>query len=229
MTTRSAVTVVLSCLMTIFLFAGCSDVQRAEDVEDLKPNNSDVIELNIKIIETDSGIEAFDICTEDFINSFNSYYAKDKGSDYLEEIYKWKMFATAPMLNNTKETMMYVFSQEPEARSMPQIKIYADSPKSSIYQVSMCYDDHSYSPETYAIYEELCYYTLKTVFPDKSKKEINELNKRLLLELDRSYTPDQTAVNKIPDIKYSENGIGVYPYNVAGDTIELRFAPLDQE
>lgn len=65
MTTRSAATVVLSCLMTIFLFAGCSDVRRAEDVEDLKPNNSDVIELNIKIIETDSGIEAFDVCTED--------------------------------------------------------------------------------------------------------------------------------------------------------------------
>lgn len=214
----------LVCIVIIGLLAGCGDADIEDKGDITEADPAEVIKLDIESVKNDLGDQVFNISMEEFISSFNSLYAKDNSSGYLGDIDKWQMYTAAPTLGSTKEMMLYIFSQEPEARSVPQIKIYADSPRSSIYQISIAYDDHSYSPETYDMYRELLHYTLKTMMPDKSDKYLAGLAEALLIAVDESFTTESSTASH-NEAAYGNEIMEIYPYYVAGDTMEVRLVP----
>lgn len=201
------------CMIVSITVSGCSSVSdKALPSERCEP-----VKLHVETISTDKGEKAFSISLEDFIKSFNSFYEADNGNRYLGEADQWMMYASC-----------YIYSEEPASRVFPQIMIYADSRVSEIYQISLCYDDHSYRPETYDIYKELTFYALWTIFPDKSAEEINALSEKMLTAVEDSFTTDKEAANHTLEMTYREGGIGIYPYYVVGELMEIRIVPASE-
>ena len=226
-----AVLSVFLCVMMTGVLAGCGTTDKEVEDNGSKKAAAEVLKLDVNSVKNDSGEQVFNISLEDFIESFNGVYAKgndaeekDDSAGHLGTVDKWQMYTDSPAVGNHKETTLYVYSQEPEVRSVPQIKIYADSSKSGIYQISLAYDDHSYSPQTYEMYKELCIYTLIVMCGGKTEEEIMDLTEDVLAAVDESFTleKDEAAVN---DPIYADAVIEIYPYYVAGDTMEIRIVP----
>ena len=211
------------CIAILTVMAGCG----GEAGETSSGGTAQPVKLNPEVTVSDKGEETFGISPEDFIKSFNSFYKMDNAEAYLSDIDSWTMYATGPTLHNSNETMCYAYSEEPAVRSIPKLVLYADSFASGIYQISICYDDHSYSPETYELYRELVFYTLRTMFPDKTDKDIKERTETMLKAVDDSFTTDKESANIMPELTYSENGIGLYPYYVVGELMEVRIIPVE--
>lgn len=220
---RTALIASIICLISLLTISGCGTSQESKS-----PKASDPVALDIQVVKSQTGEDAFNFSLEDFIKSFNSFYAAEKEEEYLPEVDKWNMYATGPTVHNSNETMCFAYSQEPAVRAIPQIIIYADSYATEIYQISISYDDHSYTPETYALYKELTAYTLKTLFPDKKDKEIKKYTDNILTALDESFTVDKASKDTIPQLTYNEDGIGIYPYYVVGELMEVRMVPAAQ-
>lgn len=215
------------CMLMLIVFCGCHN-NTADDITDgEKTAGSDIeqsnpVKLDIDIIQTETGENALSISIEDFIKSFNSFYAKDNGTGYLGDVDEWQMFAAGPTFYNPNETTCFIYSEDMSVRSIPQMKVYADSIASGIYQISLSYDDHSYSIETYDMYEEMCFYTIRTIFPNETDKEIKEICELMLNAVDESFTLDKQDAEKMPElISYQKDGIGMYPYYVVGEMMEI--------
>lgn len=220
---KSVLSAAVISLIALFTISGC-DISS----ESRSPEAAEPVKLDIQVVKSQTGEDAFSFSLEEFIKSFNSFYAAEKGEEYLPEVDKWNMYATGPTIHNSNETMCFAYSQEPAVRAIPQIIIYADSYATEVYQISISYDDHSYSPETYDLYKELTAYTLKTMFPDKKEKEIKEYTDSILAALDESFTTDKTSKDTMPQLIYNEGGIGIYPYYVVGELMEVRLIPAAQ-
>ena len=222
---------VFLCVVMAGVFSGCGTIDKEVEDNGSKKAAAEVLKLDVSSVKNDSGEQVFNISLEDFIASFNGAYAKGndveekaESTGYLGAVDKWQMYTDSPAIGNHKETTLYVYSQEPEVRSVPQIKIYADSSKNGIYQISLAYDDHSYSPQTYEMYRELCVYTLTVMCGGKTEEEIVALTEDALAAVDESFTLEkaEAAVN---DPIYADAVMEIYPYYVAGDTMEIRIVP----
>ena len=224
MNIKSITIFVVTCIITIFLLAGCGDAQNQNKEDSQATNTSNTVKLDIETIKTDSGSASFNISIEDFIKSFNSYYEKDKGEVLLKDLGKWQMYDVTLDNQGNNVTTCYSFSEDINIRALPQLKVYADNTKSGILQISMCYDMHSFSPETHAMYKELCYYAMKTMMPDASDDKVKERAQKALDSLDESFTTDETSYDYEPVFTWGP--IGAYPYYVVGETMELRLIPV---
>ena len=216
----------LFCVIMAVTLCGCNNSQElSKDHTEESKTNNEIIQLDIDVIKTETGDEAFSISLTDFIESFNSYYNKDNTEIFLRDLKEWQMYDVVPDTNNDIVTTCYAFSEDMDIRALPQLRIYADNTKSGIRQISMCYDIHSFSPETYERYEELCYYVMRTMVPDAADDEVWSYTSKLLEALDESFTTDKTYQAEGPE--YIWGKVGAYPYYVVGETMELRLIPTD--
>ena len=216
----------LFCVIMAVTLCGCNNSQELskDHTEESKANN-EIIQLDIDVIKTETGDEAFSISLTDFIESFNSYYSKNNSEIFLKGLEEWQIYDAVVDVNNDIVTTCYAFSEDMDIRALPQLRIYADNTKSGIRQISMCYDIHSFSPETYERYEELCYYVMRTMVPDAADDEVWSYTSKLLDALDESFTTDKTYQAEGPE--YTWGKVGAYPYYVVGETTELRLIPAE--
>lgn len=218
--------VAILCVALLMMLGGCAS-KSAEDMNEHKDETLEPVKFDVQIVKTDTGEDAFSISMEDFIESYNSFYAKDNGEGYLGDVDEWQMFASGPTFHNANETTCYTYSEDLSVRAIPQMKIYADSPNSGIYQISLAYDDHSYSIETYDMYEEMCFYAMRTLFPDESDKEIKNRCELMMKAVDESFTLDKQEAEEMPELTYQYNGVGMYPYYLVGKMMEIRIVPAE--
>ena len=216
----------LFCVIMAVTLCGCNNSQELskDHTEESKTNNA-IIQLDIDVIKTETGDEAFSISLTDFIESFNSYYNKDNTEIFLRGLEEWQIYDAVVDVNNDIVTTCYAFSEDMDIRALPQLRIYADNTKSGIRQISMCYDIHSFSPETYERYEELCYYVMRTMMTGANDSEVETYTSKLLDALDESFTTDKTYQAERPE--YTWGKVGAYPYYVVGETTELRLIPAE--
>jgi len=216
----------LFCVIMAVTLCGCNNSQELskDHTEESKANNES-IQLDIDVIKTETGDEAFSISLTDFIESFNSYYSKNNSEIFLKGLEEWQIYDAVVDVNNDIVTTCYAFSEDMDIRALPQLRIYADNTKSGIRQISMCYDIHSFSPETYERYEELCYYVMRTMMTGANDSEVETYTSKLLDALDESFTTDKTYQAERPE--YTWGKVGAYPYYVVGETTELRLIPAE--
>ena len=199
------------CTAVSIMLLGCSNASDQAP----SPAGREPVKLQVEAVNTAQGEIAFSISLEDLIKSFNSFYAAENGDGYLSEADQWMMQASC-----------YAYSEEPDSRVFPQIMVYADSAVSEICQISLCYDDHSYSPATYDIYKDLIFYTFRTMFPGKPAEEVKTVSEKMLTAVEDSFTTDKETADRIPGMAYREDGIGIYPYYVVGELMEIRIVPV---
>lgn len=224
---RRSLKVFLGCGVLLLVIV-CSIVifwQTADESQ----TKTNINELDINVLNNREDELVFSISIDDFISGYNALYSIDHDTDYLRIPSEWSKFSYEKTAHSNHETYLYRFTPNEKIWSLPTVSVYVPSNSNNIQEITVNFDDHSYSEKTYNLYEEMCFYTLKVLFPDVEDKKIIELYKTL----------NELAYDNISDVPYFENsrlsalyhkgGIGVYPYFAVGECLHLCVIPVTQQ
>lgn len=199
--------------------------------EEILRQKAEIKELNIGVLNNREDELVFSISIEDFIDSYNGYYWKDKNSRYLLPSSEWRCFTYDTGIHSDHETFYYNFTADEKVWSLPTISVYAPTNADYIQEITVNFDEHSYTESLYESYEEMCFYTLKVFFPDLSDEKIVDLYKEAnrLGNINVFSSENWYDTGAVPYALFYKDGIGVYPYFAIGDWQRLCIIPITQE
>ena len=163
---------------------------------------------------------------EDFIDSFNEYYRQDYGEDYIQPVSEWYSY-TQDFGKHLGDTH-YEFTADKKILTLPTITVYTSKKEEAVQELTVNFDDHSYTDTMYQKYEELCFYTLRVFFPDFTKKRITRLYKKLNQLAYKNIFPKGKGFDSgnPPSALYYQKEIGVYSYFAYGESVRLCIVPV---
>ncbi len=217
--TTAAVLILIAAALCATIF--CNNRQEPAEV------NSGEGSVVFNAEEAANGVLCFSAVSDEFINAFNKAYKTDKGTDFLPALSEWTASDYAE--RDGRETVLYTFSREPDIWSLPTVSVYSFLDNDYIREISLNFDDHSYSPNLFKQYEELCYYAIKAVMPDLSGDEIKAIYQDLNQKAYDFITTTPYSLNVSPSIIYYNDSIGLYPYFAIGERMHLCIVPVTNE
>ncbi|MCD8357446.1 MAG: hypothetical protein LUE11_12900 [Clostridia bacterium] len=180
-------------------------------------------DLNFIAVEQGADIQTFSVSIDDFISTYNGYYYKNHGESFLYASSQWTIFDQ----NSDDRISCYRFQQNANRLSEPTISIYVSKEDEYIEKITLDFDDHGYTEWAYELYQQECYYTFKTLFPDYSDDDIVQLFDRIynLAGEDICFITEKEEIE--PAILYYKGEIGLYPYYAAG-MVHICIIPVTQ-
>lgn len=177
--------------------------------------NVDINILNFNVTENRENELVFTISIDDFISSYNGYYWSDHESCYLSPSSEWVCFTYDSTAHSNHETYYYRFSEDVKIWSMPTISVYVPTNSDYIQEITLYFDDHGYTEPMYILFEEICFYTLKVIFPDYEDGKITELYNALY---DKTNDPRcyVSSGESSPKVLYYADDIGFYSFYRGG-------------
>ena len=191
----------------------------------------EIHQLDISVVENRENELVFDISMDDFIESYNSLFLQDKGREYLLPKSEWRKFTYDDAIHSDYETSLFEFTVDERIWSQPTITVYVPTNGDYIQEITVNFDEHGYSESFYAEFEELCFYTLKVLFPDMPDKEIIALYEEANHLGNMNVFLNENGYKKgcVPCVLYHKDGIGIYPYFAIGEWVHLCIIPVTQE
>lgn len=209
-----------------------TDLEQKEK-ETILRQKSEIKKLDISVLDNREDELVFNISIDDYIESYNGYYWKDKKSRYLlpSSNDNWRTQILDTSIHSKHETVYYNFTEDEKVWPLPTISVYVPANSDYIQEITLNFDDHSYTEAMYKLYEEMCYYTLKVFFPDLSDDKITQLYTTLnSLAYDNLVPHEQGySSNSVPCALYHKDGIGLYPYFAVGECVHLCIIPVTEE
>lgn len=166
---------------------------------------------------------------EEFIDCYNANYYRDHGKNYIQPYSEW--YSYIQDFGRYQDDMHYEFTADKKIWTLPTITAYTPQDETVIKELTVNFDDHSYTEKMYKKYEEMCFYTLKVFFPDMDEKEITKISKKLNKKAyDNIFQNKQGFHSDHPpsDLYYS-NGVGVYPYFAYGESVRICIIPVTKK
>lgn len=195
--------------------------------EPLQDAPYEIMRLNFTAVENDEKQRSFSVLIDDFVSAYNSCYDKDYGENFLQTSSEWTKFNYTSKSNWDQETCCYRFQQDSNALSEPTISIYVSKNDGYIKEITLDFDDHGYTKWAYELYQQECYYTLKTLFPDDSDDDIVKLHDKLfhLAYEDTCFVTEEEDIE--PRVLYYKESIGMYAY-YSGGMVHICIIPVTQ-
>jgi len=189
------------------------------------------ISINTEVIKNKENENVFSFSLDEFIDAYNSIFFKDKKSKYLTKKEKWRRFEHDTAIHSPHPSVRYEFTKDKKILSLPAISVYTPSDTDFVQEITVSFDDHSYSEEMYAIYEEMCFYTLRVFFKNLSYERITSLYKTINETAYNNMFPNEKrySYGSIPSAVYYKNGIAVYPYFAIGQSVHLCIIPVTSD
>ncbi len=186
-------------------------------------------ELEMGIVENQAGEFVFTFSIDDFIGRYNSIYQAGKGEAYLAPSSEWRAYNYDRAIHSGYGCSYYNYSKDESILPFPTISVYTPSGSDNVHEITLNFDDHSYTEPLFKAYEDMCFYTLKTLLPDLADEEIvtlyttlNDLAYEHLTLVD--YTPES-----VPYAVYCRENVAVYPYFAIGESLRLCIIPAAQQ
>ena len=175
--------------------------------------------LDIQVMENRKNELVFTISTSDYVESYNSYYKVDYCRSLLPPVSQWQCFTYDSAIHSEYETKCYSFTEDEHVYSLPTITVYVPTNDDYIQQITVNFDEHSFTQSGFEQYKEMCYYTMKVFFPDLSDARIMDLCAEIVaLGNQNVFSSDEWfSKNAVPFALFYREGIGVYPYFDIGD------------
>lgn len=195
------------------------------------PQETEIRRLDAQVLENREKELVFSISMEDFMESYNSLYLRDKGKAYLGSKDQWRRFTYEEAIHSDHETSLYEFSIDEQVWSQPTVTVFVPTNAPRIQEITLNYDAHGHSDAFYEEFEELCFYTLKVFFPDLEDESITALYREANELGDLHIFPKEEGYEKgcTPAVLYHKNGLGVYPYFAIGEWGHLCIIPVSPE
>lgn len=187
--------------------------------------------LDIQVMENRKNELVFTISTSDYVESYNSYYKVDYCRSLLPPVSQWQCFTYDSAIHSEYETKCYSFTEDEHVYSMPTITVYVPTNDDYIQQITVNFDEHSFTQSGFEQYKEMCYYTMKVFFPDLSDARIMDLCAEIVaLGNQNVFSSDEWfSKNAVPFALFYREGIGVYPYFAIGDWEHFCIIPVTEE
>ena len=187
--------------------------------------------LDIQVMENRKNELVFTISTSDYVESYNSYYKIDYCRSLLPPVSRWQCFTYDSAIHSEYETKCYSFTEDEHVYSLPTIMVYVPTNDDYIQQITVNFDEHSFTQSGFEQYKEMCYYTMKVFFPDLSDARIMDLCAEIVaLGNQNVFSSDEWfSKNAVPFALFYREGIGVYPYFAIGDWEHFCIIPVTEE
>ena len=187
--------------------------------------------LDIQVMENRKNELVFTISTSDYVESYNSYYKVDYCRSLLPPVSQWQCFTYDSAIHSEYETKCYSFTEDEHVYSLPTITVYVPTNDDYIQQITVNFDEHSFTQSGFEQYKEMCYYTMKVFFPDLPDARIMDLCTEIVaLGNQNVFSSDEWfSKNAVPSALFYREGIGVYPYFAIGDWEHFCIIPVTEE
>ena len=187
--------------------------------------------LDIQVMENRKNELVFTISTSDYVESYNSYYKIDYCRSLLPPVSQWQCFTYDSAIHSEYETKCYSFTEDEHVYSLPTITVYVPTNDDYIQQITVNFDEHSFTQSGFEQYKEMCYYTMKVFFPDLPDVRIMDLCAEIVaLGNQNVFSSDEWfSKNAVPFALFYREGIGVYPYFAIGDWEHFCIIPVTEE
>ena len=191
----------------------------------------EIKQLSMEVMTHRENELVFSVSINDFIDSYNGYYWQEHKKSYLTPVSGWRLQIQDCGIHSPHKTYQYNFTENAEIWSLPTINVYVPSEGDYIQEVALSFDDHSYSPDMYQKYEEICFYTLKVFFPDSTDEQITKLYTTINEMAYENMLPNEQGYHHqaVPYALFYKNGISVYPYFAIGESLHLCIMPITSE
>ena len=203
----------------------------AEEKEAWLNQEAEIRHPDVNVFENRKDELVFSLSMNDFIDAYNGLYWNDHHSRYLLPAANWRTQVFDTGVHSAHETVYYNFTADETVWPLPTISVYVPANKDYTQEVTVNFDWHSYSENMYALYEEMCLYTLKIFFPDLSDeqltalyKEVNAVGYEHVNSSDEWYGKDS-----VPYALYYKGNIAVYPYFAIGSWQNLCVIPVKED
>lgn len=207
-----------------------ANIAEKQSQNDLK-QQAEMKELKVAVMNNREDERVFSITIDDFIDSYNGFYWKDKRNRYLLPASEWRSRIYDTAIHSNHETICYNFTEDEKIKSLPTISVYTPTNGNYIQEITLNFDDHSYTKATYNLYEKICFYTLKVFFPDLENEKIIDLYQTLNRLAYENIMPHEQGYSStsIPCALYYKDGVGLYPYFAFGESVRLCIIPVTEE
>ena len=138
-------------------------------------SQAEIDALDIRVLENRENEMVFTISINDYIRSYNSYYNSSYCRSYLTSASQWQCYTYDSAIHSDHETKKYYFTEDERVYSLPTITVYVPTNGDYIQEITVNFDEHSYSESGFAHYKEMCYYTMKVFFPNLPDESILDL------------------------------------------------------
>lgn len=208
----------------------CENMKTHEEATSkLLRQEAPIKDLDLQIMQNRDGEMVFQASIDDFIDSYNGYYWKDKETRYLLPSLEWNAYLYDKAVHSDYKTCCYIFSKDEDILPFPTITVYEPSNGNFIQEITVNFDDHSYMDSLYNIYEEMCFYTLKVMFPDLADETLVNLYTTLNKLAYENVTTIKYTSESVPCALYYRGNIGVYPYFALGECVHMCVIPVTSE
>lgn len=211
-------------------------VYSTEDLENSVQGPSDLqVEaplspLSLSVQTNSAGERVFNVVLEDIINSYNGYYYDVHGCSYIRKQEFWQKERQPAGMHFNEECDVYTYCMDFSKWTLPRMSAYCSTIDGQLREFICNYDDHSYSPESFALYEEMCANALRVFVPALSEKEakewathINKVGDENTFNSDKQY---RSADMKPTDL-FVHDDVGVFSYVAIGAPLNFCVIPLD--
>ena len=175
-----------------------------------------------------AGEFVFTFTIDDFIDGYNGIYRADKGKEYLAPSWEWRTYNYDRAIHSEYESSYYNYSKEETILPFPTISVYTPLGSDQVQEIMLNFDDHSYTEPLYRAYEDICFYTLKTLLPDLAHEEIVTLYTTLNDLAYENLTQVNYTSESVPCVLYCRENVALYPYFAIGESLHLCIIPAAQ-
>lgn len=199
--------------------------------EETEPTATEPEALNIEVMENRENELVFNISIQDYIRNYNVYYKNGYCRDYLTAASQWQCYTYDSAIHSQHETLYYYFTEDERVYSLPTISVYVPANGDYIQEITVNFDEHSYSESGYEQYKEMCYFTLKVFFPELDDERLFDLCTEIItLGNQNVFTSDEWYdSDAVPYALFHKDGIGVYSYFAIGDWEHFCIIPVTDE
>lgn len=188
--------------------------------------------LDIKVAITEQGFRVFDVSLDEWIQSYNGYYWERHGERYLRAAEEWQTERQPAGMHFAEETNRMTYRLDDDKWTLPTMSAYLTVEDGKMRQLVCNYDDHSYSSQTFAYFEEMCALALRVFVPQLDEKEaqkwatqINKVGDENTFNSDKQYRSADT----LPTDLFIWENVGVFSYVAIGAPLHFCVIPVDSE
>lgn len=228
------------CLMIAFLFAGCSRLPPYDPRISQEPTateaslstetvNPDILQISIEGNREDDLV--FTINIEDYIEIYNSFYRENNVRDFFSPVSEWQCDHRETGIHSDHEMKFYYFQLDEKVYSLPTVAVYVPTNVDRIQEITINFDQHSFTEYGFQLYKEICCYTMKIFFPDLTDEERSMVCSEIISLGNRNVLSSEEWYDKgaIPCVLFHADGIGIYPYFAIGDWDRFCVIPVTED
>lgn len=241
---KNIVVIVLALLLffgALFLLFGfltdedavlVASLETAESADPLA-EEAPLLELDIGVTKTENDTRVFHFSLDEFIASYNGYYWQEEGARYLLAASEWTQEQLERTVQSAEPATRYYYRADAEKWTLPQLRVTVPEGSDKVEEVAVCYDEHSYSEASYALFEKDCFYTLKTFFPGLDDRALTEIVETVnQSSYDHTFLSSQQyrpGTAQLPPLLYHRDGVAVFGYFAIGAPVHFCVIPVDDE